>query len=308
MSVTYSTTGRPTNCPMVASPRLKVVQFGYGQRNLRKQKLAKFLEKVDWKIRWMNLVEPRWFHQKGVDFIMTTKRQICNDVFMIHKVKTGSSHRLFRSTLKIRVKLERFCLMKFTLRLLNAYIGYPESFQIELSNRSESLENCESVVEISNRFVEAVHAVGSKIFWLRRKDRPHEFTDCTLKLLAERRAIVLQTSTDAKADRRLNRQILYLFNSMELFSFWRVGYFGRLCLVGYIITNMHFLLFQQCGSVNLFANYEKCAGNYFADADGNLFLDVYTQISSLPLGYNHPALLNAFRCDSEVVSNIKCKI
>uniref|UniRef100_A0A2H1VMX3 SFRICE_016808 n=1 Tax=Spodoptera frugiperda TaxID=7108 RepID=A0A2H1VMX3_SPOFR len=145
---------------------------------------------------------------------MTTKRQICNDVFMIHKVKTGSSHRLFRSTLKIRVKLERFCLMKFTLRLLNAYIGYPESFQIGLSNRFESLENCESVVEISNKFVEAVHA--------------------------------------------------------------------------------------QCGSVNLFANYEKCAGNYFADADGNLFLDVYTQISSLPLGYNHPALLNAFRCDREV--------
>lgn len=57
---------------------------------------------------------------------------------------------------------------------------------------------------------------------------------------------------------------------------------------------------QQCGSVQLFANYEKSAGNYFADADGNLFLDVYTQISSLPLGYNHPALLNAFQNDSEV--------
>ncbi|XP_022820144.1 4-aminobutyrate aminotransferase, mitochondrial-like [Spodoptera litura] len=57
---------------------------------------------------------------------------------------------------------------------------------------------------------------------------------------------------------------------------------------------------QQCGSVQLFGNLEKSAGNYFADVDGNLFLDVYTQISSIPLGYNHPALLNAFRCDREV--------
>ncbi|RBQ66268.1 hypothetical protein VDGD_06397 [Verticillium dahliae] len=46
-------------------------------------------------------------------------------------------------------------------------------------------------------------------------------------------------------------------------------------------------------SLNMLTDYTKSIGNYIADPDGNVLLDVYAQIASIPLGYNNPALIAA---------------
>ncbi|KAF2688736.1 4-aminobutyrate aminotransferase [Lentithecium fluviatile CBS 122367] len=46
-------------------------------------------------------------------------------------------------------------------------------------------------------------------------------------------------------------------------------------------------------SLNMMTNYQRSYGNYIADLDGNVLLDVYAQIASIPVGYNNPSLLLA---------------
>ncbi|KAH8663578.1 4-aminobutyrate aminotransferase-like protein [Tricladium varicosporioides] len=46
-------------------------------------------------------------------------------------------------------------------------------------------------------------------------------------------------------------------------------------------------------SLNMLANYQKSFGNYIADPDGNVLLDVYAQIASIPVGYSNPSLHKA---------------
>ena len=45
-------------------------------------------------------------------------------------------------------------------------------------------------------------------------------------------------------------------------------------------------------TISLITNLEKSKGNHLVDIDNKKYLDMYCNIASLPLGYNHPELLN----------------
>lgn len=57
---------------------------------------------------------------------------------------------------------------------------------------------------------------------------------------------------------------------------------------------------QEMSTVSFFADYEKSYGNYICDVDGNTLLDCFMQIASIPLGYNHPAILEALRDEDNI--------
>jgi 4-aminobutyrate aminotransferase/(S)-3-amino-2-methylpropionate transaminase len=52
---------------------------------------------------------------------------------------------------------------------------------------------------------------------------------------------------------------------------------------------------QDARTVHVYQNATKSLGNYLVDADDNVLLDVYGHIGAVALGYNHPALLEAWR-------------
>jgi len=58
---------------------------------------------------------------------------------------------------------------------------------------------------------------------------------------------------------------------------------------------------QNTAALQFFCDYRRSLGNYLVDVDGNTMLDVFQQISSMPIGYNHPEILSIFN-DPETIA------
>lgn len=53
--------------------------------------------------------------------------------------------------------------------------------------------------------------------------------------------------------------------------------------------------YQDARSVHVYQDALSSRGNYLVDVDGNVLLDLYGHIAALPLGYNHPELVGAWK-------------
>lgn len=53
--------------------------------------------------------------------------------------------------------------------------------------------------------------------------------------------------------------------------------------------------YQDARTIHVYQDARRSLGNYLVDVDGNVLLDVYGHIACVPLGYNHPDLLGAWR-------------
>lgn len=63
-----------------------------------------------------------------------------------------------------------------------------------------------------------------------------------------------------------------------------------------VISRKHISQLDQvfdARAVHFVVDYAKSHDNFIVDVDGNEYLDVYSQIASIPLGYNSPALVAA---------------
>lgn len=55
--------------------------------------------------------------------------------------------------------------------------------------------------------------------------------------------------------------------------------------------------FQEERAHQFVVDYEKSTGNWIVDVDGNVLLDMFAQIASIAIGYNHPRLLELAKTD-----------
>ena len=70
------------------------------------------------------------------------------------------------------------------------------------------------------------------------------------------------------------------------------------------IIKYNYKILQQV-DIQYFGDYQRSTGNYLADIDGNVFLDMFMQMSTLALGYNHRSILGALSCGGNQVNIIE---
>ena len=180
-----------------------VGKFGYGERNERGDDLINFAVAHNFKImntffqknknkRW-TWRSPNHETRNEIDYILVDKHNIVKNVDVLNQVNVGSDHRMVRCKIQINIKQERRKL--FFSR--PEHIEIPEAliptFQIELKNRYEILENSEDqnnnendLENLNNNIIAPLKEVAKK-FQDRKPPHNSKFSEETKNLMRKRR-------------------------------------------------------------------------------------------------------------------------
>ena len=129
-----------------------VGQYGYGERNERGTRLVQFAtserltisntcfkKRQSRKWTWKS---PNGLVKNEIDYLLTNKKSLVENVEVIQRVNVGSDHRLIRGTIKPNPRLERSRMIRSGKPKINigGLLLKKEEFQLRLQNRFEVLQ------------------------------------------------------------------------------------------------------------------------------------------------------------------------
>jgi hypothetical protein len=174
--------------------------YGIGERNERGDRLiefatsrklyianSKFQKRENRKWTWRS---PDGTTKNEIDFIMTSKESIIENLTVLNRVNTGSDHRLVRARFNFRTGIDRAKLVKSqTPKIDYATLkAQRDLFQIELHNKFNGLEIPEDDVEsYNNNIIAIINEAASAIARSKKSAKVDKISQSTKDMLRKRR-------------------------------------------------------------------------------------------------------------------------
>ena len=176
-----------------------VGNFGLGERNSRGQMLVEFAAQNKMKIMNTFFQKPqkrKWTWQgpnrtvkNEIDFILTTRPDVVNDVKVITRANTGSDHRPVVAKIRINTRCERRKMVKRP-RTINkdALIQHSAECRVQLANRFETLTTDVDIDQHCTEISEAISEVAVAVAgYCKARPKKEKLSEATKKLMTKRR-------------------------------------------------------------------------------------------------------------------------
>lgn len=195
--------------------------YGYGERNDRGDVLVDYLEehrlyatntffKKNPKRKWI-WISPDGKIKNEIDFVISSQKEIIQDVSVINRFTTGSDHRLVRSKITINHKLERTKLTKQTNPKIDtdALRKNRGDYQRELNRQLwySKIRDSNSIESMCTKITNSMKNAGLKVAKKENKQSSSRISTHTKHLMNQRKEIVKNGDRTSEQYRDINKSI-----------------------------------------------------------------------------------------------------